>query len=273
MFYHKGIETKLQGTHNTIKRNRRNAEGKSMKPRELKPSIKRLIFHEAIQHRNIPREVLANRLIREIKKSSELPPTLETTKRYISKARNAVDPIDKPWTLGACRDYPSFFPPSSLLLLMKMQQESKTFVNILTNIRSPGLSIRTCMWIVRLQPLIKEYFRSDEDDFQQQYEILFNVAQAYSTAERTSEIMGEQAFDTSDLDESVCSQNLENILLFGFSGFKNTSSICEGDCESCKYVPVIKGKLCQLKVIRREQKRLKKQMTEQGLIDPNEEGD
>ena len=191
-----------------------------MKPRELKPSIKRLIFHEAIHHRNIPREVLANRLIREIKKNRELPPTLETTKRYISKARNAVNPIDKPWTLGACRDYPTFFPPNSLFFLMKMHQESKTFVNILTNIRSPGFSIRTAIWIVRLQPLIQEYFKPD--DFKEEYMISANVAEVYSTAEKTSEIMGEQAFDTSDLDESVCSQNLENIFFFG-SGFKNTS--------------------------------------------------
>ena len=239
---------------------------------KLKPTIKRFIFQESIKQRNIPRDFLAHCLIKQIDESGELPPGLETTKRYISKARNSDNPIDKPWTLGACRDYPTFFPPSSLLFLMKMQQESKRFMDVFTHIRSPGLSIRTCMWIVRLQPLIKEYFRPDEDDFQQQSEILFNVAQAYSTAEKTSEIMAQQAFDTSDLDESVCSQNLENILLFG-SGFKNTSSICEGDCESCKYVPVIRGKLCQLKVIHQEQERLKNQMVEEGLIDPNEEGD
>jgi hypothetical protein len=270
MFYHKGIETKLQGTHNTIKRNRRDAEERTMKPRELKPSVKRLIFHEAITHRNIPRDVLAYRLIKEIKKRRELPPTLETTKKYISKARNAVDPIDKPWTLGACRDYPIFFPPSSLLLLSKMQQESKRFVNILTNIRSPGFSIRTAIWTVRLQSLVKEYFRPD--DFEKEYMILLNLSQAYSTAEHTSEIMGEQAFDTSDLDQSLCTQNLENIFLFG-SGFKNTSSICERDCRSCKYVPLIKGKLCQLKRIRREHERREKQIIEEGLFDSNEKGD
>jgi len=242
------------------------------KARALPPAVKRLIVYRAITQRQFPRDYLAHELIREIDQAREKPPSLETIKRYISKARNARNPIDEPWTLGACRDYPTFFPPSSLLLLMKMQQEDKTFVDLLTNASSPSLSIRTCMWTVRLQPLIKEYFRPDEDDFQQQSEILFNVAQAYSVAEKTSEIMGDQAFDTSDLDEAVCSQNLENILLFG-SGFKNTSLICKGACESCKYVPIFPGKLCQLKVTHQEQERLERQMIEAGRIIPNEKGD
>jgi len=246
-------------------------EKERQRPGKLKPSIKRFIFQEAIRQSNLPRELLANRLIKEIEESNELAPTLETAKRYISKARNAANPIDKPWTLGACRDYPTFFPPSSLLFLMKMQQEAKTFVDVLTNIRSQGFSTRKAMWIVRLQPLIKEYFRPD--DVKEDYMILANVAEAYSIAETTSEIMGEPAFDSSDLDDSVCSQNLESIILFGFGGFKNTSPICKTDCESCKYVPIFPGKLCQLKVIHQEQERLKNQMIEEGLIDPNEKGD
>ena len=98
------------------------------KPGKLKPSIKRFIFQEAIRQRNVPRELLAHRLIKEIDESGELAPSLETTKRYISKARNSDNPIDQPWTLGACRDYPTFFPPSSLLFLTKMQHESKSIL-------------------------------------------------------------------------------------------------------------------------------------------------
>jgi hypothetical protein len=247
-------------------------EEKTTKPRQLKPTVKRLIFEEAIRQRNVPRELLATRLIKQIEESNEVAPQLETAKRYISKARHAFNPIDKPWTLGACRDYPTFFPPTSLLLLIKMQQQSKRYADIFTKIRSPGFSIRTAMWIVRLQPLVKEYFRPDEDDFQQQYELVSNVAGVYSVAEQTSEIMEELTFDTSDLDEAVCSQNLENILLLG-SGYKNTSLICKGDCQSCKYVPVIQGKLCQLKVMHQERERLEKQIIEEGQINPNEEGD
>ena len=241
------------------------------KPGKLKPSIKRFIFQEAIRQSNVPRELLANRLIKEIEESHELAPTLETAKRYISKARNAVNPIDEPWTLAACRDYPTFFPPSSLLFLMKMQEEAKTFVDVFTNIRSQGYSIRTAIWIVRLQPLVKEYF--EPSDLKEEYMTLANVAQAYSTAERVSEIMGEPTFDTSDLDDSLCSQNLENIVLFGFSGFKDTASICKGDCDSCKYVPIIRGKLCQLKFILQEREKLKRQMIQEGLMPPDQEGE
>ena len=187
-------------------------EENTQKLGKLKPTIKRFIFQEAIRQRNVPRELLANRLIKEIEDSYELPPTLETAKRYISKARNSVNPIDKPWTLGACRDYPTFFPYSSLLFLMKMQQEAKTFVDVFTNIRSQGYSIRKAIWIVRLQPLVKEYFAPS--DLKEEYMILANIAEAYSIAEMTSEIMYEPVFDSCDLDDSVCSQNLDNIILF-----------------------------------------------------------
>ena len=240
---------------------------------KLKPSIKRFIFQEAIRQRNVPRELLAHRLRKEIDESRELAPSLETTKRYISKARNSDNPIDEHWTFGACRDYPTFFPPSSLLFLTKMQQETKRYVDIVTETRDPGFSIRTAIWIVRLQSLIEHYF--NPDDFQQEWQILTTIAESYSAAERTSEIMGETAFDSGDLDDSVCSQNLENVLLFGYIGFKNTSRICNGDCDSCKYIPIIKGKLCQLKSIHQEQERLRNRarMIEQGLIDPQEIGD
>jgi hypothetical protein len=241
------------------------------RPRKLTPSVRRFIFQEAIRQRNIPRDLLANQLIKQIEEIREVPPGFETAKKYISKARNSYNPIDNPWTLGACRDHPTFFPPSSLLFLTKMQQESKKYVDIFTNIKSEGFSIRTSIWIVRLQPLIEEYF--NPTDFHHEYEILCNVAESYSVAEKTSEIMDKPAFDSGDLDDSVCTQNLENIFLFGPIGFKNTSSICEGDCESCKYVPIIKGKLCQLKVIYEEQERDKNKMTEEAFIEPNEEGD
>lgn len=86
-----------------------------LKPRELKPSVKQYLFTEAIRQRKVPRELLANRLIRELEESHEIPPTLETAKRYISKARNAHNPIDQPWTLGACKEYSSFSPRSLCL--------------------------------------------------------------------------------------------------------------------------------------------------------------
>ena len=41
-------------------------ENKRGRPKRLKPSIKRLIVSRAIAHRKIPREYLANELIKEI---------------------------------------------------------------------------------------------------------------------------------------------------------------------------------------------------------------
>jgi len=241
-------------------------EENTQKLGKLKPTIKRFIFQEAIRQRNVPRELLANRLIKEIEESGELAPSLETAKRYISKARNSDNPIDQPWTLGACRDYPTFFPPSSLLFLTKMQ-----YMDIFGNIRNQGFSIRKAIWIVRLQPLVKEFFQPD--DFKEEHMTLANIAEAYSIAEMISEFIGDPTFDSSDLDESVCSTNIENIFLFGVSGFKNTTSICKLDCESCKYVPVIKGKLCQLKVVYQGQEEYKKELAEKGWVLPDEKGD
>jgi len=247
------------------------ADKQRRKPRELKPSIRRFIFQEAIRQSKIPRELLASLLIKQIDDSGEAPPSLETAKRYISRARNAANPLDEPWTLAACRDYPTFFPPSSLLFLMKMQQESKTYVDVFTNVTNQGYSIRTAMWIVRLQPLVKDYF--EPTDLTEEFMILANVAQNYSAAQRVSEIMGEPNFHTADLDDSLCSRDLENIFRFGFRGFKNTTSICQGDCESCKYLPIIRGKLCQLKFVVQEREKLRQQMIQEGLMPPDEEGE
>lgn len=236
------------------------------RPGKLKPTVKRFIFQEAIRQKDVPRELLASRLIKEIQESRELAPTLETAKKLISKARNADNPIDQPWTLGACRDYPTFFPPSSVLFLTKMQ-----YFDIFTNVSKQGFSIRKAIWIVRLQPLVDEFFQPD--DFKEEHMLLANIAEFYSVGEMTSEILGEPTFDSGDLDESLCSKNLENIYLFGVGGFKNTTSICQRNCDSCKYVPLIKGKLCQLKVIYQDQERHRNEMVEKGLIAPDEEGD
>lgn len=212
---------------------------------KIKPSTKRLIFQEAIRQRDIPRELLANRLIKEINEAHERPPTLEVAMRYISKARNTDNPIDKPWSLGACRDYPTFFPPSSLPTLVKMQEEQKKFINIMTNTRSPGLSIRTCIWIARLEPIVHDIWH-EEHDTETEREILVNLAYAYSLAERTSETMGQQVFETNDLDEALFTRDPAMLYVFGAAS-RDPNFVCNGNCDSCKYEPVVPRKLCQLR--------------------------
>lgn len=217
---------------------------KTAKLGRMKPTVKRLIFHEAIRQRDVPREILANRIIKELEQSNEPPPELETAKRYISKARNAANPIDKPWSLGACRDYPTSFPPSSLPTLITMQEESKKFVDIVTDLPDPGLSIRTCMWIARLEPIIHQWM--GEDNPQAKRRMLFNLANAYAFAERTSEMMGEQAFDTTDLDEAICTGDVGRVRIFAGAS-RDSDFVCNDDCDSCKYQPIVPGKLCQLR--------------------------
>jgi len=241
---------------------------KGPKRSKLKPSVKRLIFQEAIRQRDIPRELLANRLIKEVEEWQERPPTLEVAIRYISKARNATKPIDKPWSLGACRDYPTFFPPASLPTLIKMQEEQKKFVDVVTDVMSPGLSIRTCMWIARLQAYIHADWMHGEDDPQAEHNILFSVASAYATAERTSETMEEQAFDTNDLDQALCSRDVAKVILFG-SADKDTTFLCNGNCDSCNYFPIVPGKLCQLRGLKREDEIV----PEHYLIRPTKKGE
>lgn len=239
---------------------------KRIKPRQLKPTIKRFIFQEAIRQRHVPRELLANRLIKDIEETGELPPSLETAKRYISKARNAANPIDKPWSLGACRDYPTFFPPSTLPTLMKMQEQEQKSVDIMTDVMSPGLSIRTCMWIARLEPIIHELWH-EEHNTERERSILFNLATAYSVAERTSETMAEQTFDSTDLDEALCSGDVIKVVLFG-SADKDANFVCNGNCDSCKYAPIVPGKLCQLRGLSFDH-----EIPEHHLIRPNKKGD
>ena len=135
-------------------------EIKRIKPRELKPSVKRLIVHRAVTQPQVPREFLANELIKEISEAGEIPPTLETAKRYISKARNTDNPIDQPWTLACCSDYVQFFPPDSIPILVNYKNKIDQLVSDddyqeLFGYRVSDISIRHAIWIIRLEPIIK----------------------------------------------------------------------------------------------------------------------
>jgi hypothetical protein len=215
------------------------------KPRELKPSIKRLIFYRAITQRKIPREFLANELIKEIDESGEIPPTLETAKRYISKARNSDNPIDEPWTLACCSQYSSFFPPDSIPVLVGYKQwfddlfkESDDEYRKLFGLSPSDFSIRHSIWIIRLKPLIEKTFADlmvKDEQVRLGYPIM--IAMFYALAEMASEIMGEDHFDSSHLDRALVAGDLSTFakitgLMFLYAS-KPTK--CDSNCESCKY--------------------------------------
>lgn len=191
------------------------------KPRSLKPSIKRLIFTRAVAERKVPREFLANQLIKEIEEIGEIPPALETAKRYISAARNTDNPIDKPWSLGACRDYPNYFPTSSISFLMYYLINEN-------NIDCGGepcqhtFSIRKAIWMVRLESIIKKYIHTDNDDIS-----ISIISGIYCSAELASETMGEDKFDSTELDAYLSRGDLDGILQYDPEAKKKKAKIID----------------------------------------------
>lgn len=211
------------------------------------PAIRQLIWSYALSS-DMNREDLAEELLMVIKQNypKEIPPKIETIVRQISKARNSKrSPLDEPWTLGACRDYPSDFPASSLPILIKYK--SMKFQTISeepdTSLHFNEFSIRQAKWIVRLYPIIKESFQFS--DYLDEYSAVTNAAEGYSQAEFTSEAMGEKTFNTQILDEALCSQDIQGICVFGLGQLIKTDSICKNDCNSCKYEPAFEGKLSE----------------------------
>jgi hypothetical protein len=196
-------------------------EGKRIKARELKPAVKRLIFSRAISQKNIPRDFLAHDLIKEIKESGEIPPALETAKRYISKARNMDSPLEEIWTIGCCAQYSQYFTPDSITLLMEYKKYFKSIaentpeedeIMKTTGFSSWDFSIRHCIWIIRLKPVIEKIFGeliATREDIRMGYPVM--IAWTYALAEFSSEVMGEDKFDSLDLDNALFSGDLKTM--------------------------------------------------------------
>ena len=230
-----------------------NIEYKKSRPRVLKPSVKRLIYYRAVTQRMVPREYLANALIKEIEEIGEVAPTFETTKRYISKARNTDSPLDKPWSIACCSEYSTFFPPDSILVLMNYKQwihelsknskeahdEYDEYTNFFGVPRSE-FSIRHAIWFIRLKPLIEQTFTDQirDDEFTRFGPLSFS-AMIYEIAEKTCEIL-EERFISLALDAALVSRDLDTFIKIGGLSILATSKLanCNHNCESCKYIRV-----------------------------------
>lgn len=245
-----------QGIDYIIKGNRREKDkmiNKKSRPRELKPSVKQLIYYRALTQRMVPREFLANELIKEIEEIGEIAPTLETTKRYISRARNADNPLDKPWSIACCSEYSGFFPPDSIPVLMnykqwihglsKVSKEAHDRYNEYTNlfgVTMSDISIRHAIWIIRLKPLVEKTFADKmENDENIRFGYPFFIAMVYEIAETTCEILNEH-FITTGLDNALAAGDLDTLARIGGLGLLAASkpANCNGDCESCKYMRI-----------------------------------
>lgn len=181
------------------------------KPRRLKPTVRALIYDQAIRYKNMPREFLANKLISEIEELGELPPSFETCKRMISKARNSDNPLEQPWSLGVMSKYPEFFPPESAYIMANMIGGIRVYGDYGHYVGippGPQYSIRQAIWITRIYPIIKGLFNFDERELQSKVN---RVSNAYRIAEIASELDNEESFDTWELDHSLIEGNFDKI--------------------------------------------------------------
>lgn len=223
------------------------------KPRALTPTVKRLIVHRAITQRQFPREYLANELIREINEAGEIPPTLDTIKRYISKARNARNPIDEPWTLACCSEYAAFFPPESIPIIIyskdcisQLESDTEYKYKKSFGVSMSDISIRCAIWMIRLQPIIEHLspkLMIEDEPLPSTYP--FVIASTYSMAEMASEILGEDHFDSHDLDNALFAGDSRAFMRIAVKMFWATAKPCKNNnnCDSCDYakVPGITG--------------------------------
>ena len=226
---------------------------KRSRNKNLAPKTRRLIYYRAVTQRDIPRDFLANTLIKEIKESREIYPTLETAKRYISDARNSGNPIDEPWSIACCSEYSSFFPPDSIPVLMnykqwiqglsKVSKEAHDRHNEYTNlfgVSISDISIRHAIWIIRLKPLIEKTFADQiANDENMRLAYTFAITLVYMIAEMTCEILNEH-FISTGLDSALASGDLDTLSrIYGLSLMASSKPTnCNYDCESCKYMRV-----------------------------------
>lgn len=224
-----------------------NFKNRRSRPRELKPSVKRLIYYRAVSQRMVPREFLCNELIKEIEEAGEIAPTHETTKRYISRARNADNPLDKPWSIACCSEYSSFFPPDSIPVLVnykkwvhELLKEADNEYKDLFGVSMSDISIRHAIWIIRLKPLIEKMFAdqmTNDENVRLGYPFL--IAMIYSIAEMTCEIL-EEHFISTGLDNTLMAGDLDTLARIGGLGILASSkpANCNYECESCKYIRI-----------------------------------
>jgi hypothetical protein len=214
------------------------------KPRELKPSIKRLIVQRALTQRKTPREILALELINDIRYIGEIPPTLETAKRYISKARNTKNPKDETWTLANSLNYPSIFTPESISVIVDSINRLNELIgehnqDYIKYFGKPDsyISIRWAIWIVRLKPLIEHISNKltiENEPLPPGFTEV--IASMYSMAEMASEILGEEEFDSADLDRALFAGDLETLSMHAANAYYSSLSPtnCDNNCDSCK---------------------------------------
>jgi len=160
---------------------------KRQKGPRILPTIKNLIVSEAIRYYNKPRAALAAEVRDTIERMGEISPSDETLMRMISEARNKK-PEDKPWNIGALRQYPEITPLAVPLISLVQDWAA--------NNNEPPVTVRQAYWVSRLYAFaVKDIYRTKEKELRH----LWTLSHLYAYYEVICEISGTDT-DTTELD-------------------------------------------------------------------------
>jgi len=175
---------------------------RQQRAKSMSSAIKLLIANAATSS-NKKREELAEDLIEDIKKKYpvEIPPTLETIVKLISKYRNHGQAyLDRPWNLGELDNL-------AKLSVCNFDSEAIKYIHIIKQLPRhypgyPTVTIRQAKWIARLFRITSDIFEGTENGTKRSIHYLSFTSVFYATQEIMAEIAG-VTFDTQFLDESL----------------------------------------------------------------------
>ncbi len=146
---------------------------------KISAAVAELIATEAIERRDMNREALAAKLEDMIERMGQPVPVTDTIKQMISKARNAPDPLNDPWTLAASAK--SGISPDALPAVLRVWK--------LCLATDQWFTIRHAKWVGQLYTVM--------EDINQ----LVAWTQYYALRERARELTKtEEPFESSTLD-------------------------------------------------------------------------
>lgn len=137
-------------------------------------------------------------------KHSNREVSLSTVQRELAKyhkkekeKEGEPNPIDQPWTIGACAT-PEYNIPADMIPVLIKEQELRMKCNL-----GPGnLTIREALWFARLYPVLSQIAQKlfPGDNPLIWHGMVSIASRQYAYKEQVGELMSEQYFDTKDLD-------------------------------------------------------------------------
>lgn len=160
----------------------RNVGHKRDRGSKIDDAIERALYKVAIELPDdvISRSQLADIFIAIIAKKGKVPPTRDTLKKMISRARNYIPRVDEPWNIATLSEYE--IPAEALPMVLRVW--GRSFER-----RGKHLTIREAKWVSRLYRLVQDI------------DALKWWAKYYAVQEKITEITGKRP-------KNVLSRNL-----------------------------------------------------------------